>query len=452
MKVSFENPSKTSGKITVVVEQADYANDVEKTLKTYRNRANMPGFRPGQVPMSLVRRQYGEAAKMDAINKIVGDALQKHITDNKLQVLGSPMAAKEQTPQDLATDGPFTFAFEVALAPEFKVELTDKDKIEYCTIKVDDKIIDNHIDALASRLGNYEKAETYSENDMLKGDMRELDEKGNAKEGGLEIEGAVLMPTYIKVEDQKKLFDGAKLGDIITMNPRKAYPENDSEMASFLKIKKEEVAEHTGDFSFQITEISHFEKAAVDQKLFDQVLGKDAVKDEKAFREKIAENMKQQFAVSSDYMFLRDVRAYAEKKVGKLEFADDLMKRIMLEGNKDKGEKFVEEHYDESIKHLTWTLIREQLVEANKIKLTQDDIREAAKAQARMQFAQYGMDNVPDEYLENYANETLKKRETMEQVADQAIDLKLVEALKKVVKLTNKEMSLDDFNKRAEEK
>jgi len=262
----------------------------------------------------------------------------------------------------------------------------------------------------------------------------------------------VLMPQYIKVDKQKKLFYGAKLGDLITWNPRKAYPDSDVEVSSLLKIQKEEVKDHEGDFTFQLTEISRFTKAEVNQELFDQVFGKDAVKDEKEFRQKIADQINQQFASDSDYKFLLDVRAHLEKKVGKLEFPEALLKRVMLQNNKDKGADFVEKNFEGSIKELGWHLIKEQLVAAQGIKVEDDDLKQVAKEAARAQFAQYGMSNVPDEYLENYAQEMLKKRENVDGLVDRAVDVKLTAALKGVVKLDEKDTTLEDFQKMLQEK
>lgn len=447
MKISFENPDKVNGLMTIAVEEADYKENVEKTLKDYRKKANMPGFRPGQAPMGLIKRQYGAAARMDEINKLVGKEIYKYVQDNNIQMLGEPLPSEKQEPQDLENGTEFTFYFDIAVAPEMKVSLTGRDKVDYYNIIVDDKLVDQQVDMFASRAGSYEKARTYKDNDMLKGDLRELDEAGNTKEGGITVEAAVLMPTYIKVDDQKKLFDGAKLGDIITFNPRKAYPDNDTEVSSLLKIERDMVKDMTSDFSFQITEIQRFAKHAVDQELFDQTFGEGVVKDEKEFREKIAEGLKRQLATDSDFKFIQDVRAHCEKKVGELTYPDALLKRIMLSNNKDKGEDYVEKNYAQSIKELTWHLIKEQLVKAQNIKIEDADVKEAAKEAARAQFAQYGMNNVPEDYIENYANEVLKKGDSNDALVDRAIDRKLTAVLKTVVKLNEKEVSLEDFNK-----
>ena len=431
----------------MTVEEADYKENVEKTLKNYRKKANVPGFRPGMVPMGMIKRQFGTTAKVDEINKLLGEQIYKYVKDNNIQMLGEPLPSDKQEPVDMEKEAPYTFMFDIAVAPEFKAELTGDDTIDYYTITVDDKIIDQQIDVFASRAGHYDKVEDYQANDMLKGDIRELDENGNTKEGGITVEGAVLMPEYIKVEDQKKLFDGAKLGDIITFNPKKAYPESDIEVSSLLKMKKEEVADLTADFSYQITEISRYVKAEVNQELFDQVYGKDVIKDEKDFREKIAEGLKAQFAVDSDFKFIQDVRKYLVDKVGALTYPDALLKRIMLNNNKDKGEEFVEKNYEQSIKELTWHLIKEQLVRANGIKIEDADIEETAKEAAKAQFAQYGMNNIPEEYIENYAKDMLKKREYIDSFVDRSIDRKLTEILKNVVKLENKTATLEEFNK-----
>lgn len=446
MNISFENPDKVNGLLTITVEEADYQASVEKTLKDYRKKANYPGFRPGMVPMGLIKKQFGASAKMDAINKLIGEQIYKYMQDNKIQMLGEPLPSEKQEAQDLEKPAPYTFAFDIAVAPEFKIELNGHNKIDHYTITVDDALIDRQVDMFASRSGSYEKAESYEDNDMLKGDLRELDEQGNTKEGGVTVEAASIMPNYIKNEAQKALFNGAKLGDIITINPSEAY-ESETEIASLLKVERDRVKDFKGNFSYQITDIQRYKKHPVDQELFDQMFGKDTVKDEKAFREKIAEGLKAQLAVDADYKFILDVRAYCEKKVGKLQFPDALLKRIMLNNNKDKGEEFVEKNYEQSVKELTWHLIKEQLVAANQIKVDDADVLNAAKETARVQFAQYGMNNVPDEYVENYAKEILKKRENVDGLVDRAVDIKLTDALKKVVKLNEKEISLDDFNK-----
>ena len=449
MNITFEAPDKINGLMTITLESADYQPEVEKTLKDYRKRANIPGFRPGQAPMGMIKRQFGTSVKVDAVNKLLGEKLYEYVRENKIQMLGEPLPSEQQEALDFESDQPLTFKFDIAVAPEFEAKLSAKDKVPFYNITVDDKLIDQQVEMYQSRAGQYEKVEQFDaeQRDMLKGDLREVN-------GSIEVADAVLMPQYMKVDDQKKLFDGCKLGDVITWNPRKAYPESDVEVSSLLKIQKEEVKDHEGDFTFQITEISRFVKAEVNQTLFDQTFGEGTVKSEKEFRQKIADQISQQFKADSDYKFLLDVREHMEKKVGKLEFPEAILKRVMIQNNKDRkdAQEYVEKNFELSIKELGWHLIKEQLVAAQGIKVEEDDLKQVAKEAARAQFAQYGMSNVPEEYLDNYAQEMLKKRENVDGLVDRAVDVKLSAALKGVVKLDEKDITLEDFQKMLQEK
>ena len=447
MNITFENPDKVNGLLTITVEKEDYQEQVEKTLKNYRKRAQVPGFRPGMVPMGMIKKQYGTAVKVDEVNRLLGDKLMEYIRENKIQMLGEPLPSEKQEPQDLEKDGPLTFIFDIAVAPEFKAELTGKDNIDYYTITVDDKLIDDQVQMYAQQAGEFQKAEVFSGNDTLTGDLRQLDAEGNTLEGGITTDGGMIMPAYIKDEEQRKLFDGCKPGDIITFNPKKAYPDNDAEVAALLKVQKDDVKDLTSDFSYQVTEIRHFQPAEVNQQLFDRIFGEGTVADEKAFRQKISEALQAQLVQNSDYKFLLDLRAHMEKKVGKLEFPEALLKRVMLNNNKDKGADYVEKNFEGSIRELEWHLIKEQLVAAQDVKVEDADVKAIAKDSIRQQFAQYGMANVPDDVLEQYADEQLKKRESVNSFVDRAVDLKLIEKLKTVVKLNEKNVTLDEFNK-----
>ena len=447
MNITFENPEKVSGLMTITVEEADYQEKVRKTLNEYRRKANIPGFRPGQAPLSLIKRQAGAQVKVDVINKLVGEKLYEYIKDNKINMLGEPMPHLGQEPVDLDAPAPYTLQFDIAVAPEMELKLDKRNKIVYYDVKADDKMIDQQIDAFASRSGSYEKVEAYEDNDMLKGDLRELNADGSTKEDGITVSDAVLMPAYIKIDEQKALFNGAKAGDIITFNPKKAYPESPVELSSLLKISKEEAENVTSDFSYQITEITRYKKHDINQELFDQVYGEGTVTDEAAFRAKVAEGLQQQLNTNADYRFLSDVRKYVEEKLGDVKYADDLMKRIMLANNKDKGEEYVEKNYEASIKELTWHLAKNILLEQCAVKIDDADVKAVAKEMTRMQFAQYGMTNIPEEYLDNYAEEMLKKPEQADQFVNQAADRKLMIALKDVVTLDTKEISFEEFSK-----
>lgn len=450
MNITFENPDKVSGVLTFVIEEADYQEDVNAQLKKYRKQANIPGFRPGQAPMGMIKRQVGAQVKVDVINKLVGEKLYDYVKENKINMLGEPMPHLGEEPVDLDAPAPYTLKFDIAVAPEFKAELSKDDKIAYYNISVDDKLVDQQIEAFASRAGSYQKVDEYQDNDMLKGDFRELNEDGSTKEGGITVSEASMLPSYITVEEQKALFNGAKVGDIITFNPKKAYPTSNVEISSLLKISKEEAENVTADFSFQVTEISRYTKHAIDKELFDMVYGDGNVKDEADFRAKVVAGIQDQMNQNADFRLLQDVRTYVESKIGEVKYADELMKRIMLANNKDKGAEYVDKNYEASIKELTWSLAKNQIVEALGIKIEDADVKAAAIDMTRMQFAQYGMNSVPEEYLTQYAEEMLKKPEQVDTFINIAVDRKLMVALKDVVTLETKEISFEDFQKLAQ--
>lgn len=447
MNITFENPEKISGVLTIVIEEADYQEDVTAQLKKYRKQANIPGFRPGMAPMGIIKRQIGAQVKVDAINKLVGEKLYDYVKENNINMLGEPMPHLGEEPVDLDAPAPYTLKFDIAVAPEFDASLSKDDTVPYYDITVDDAIVEQQIDAFASRAGSYVKVEDYQDNDMIKGDVRELNEDGSTKEGGITVSGATLLPSRIAVEEQKNLFNGAKPGDIITFNPKKAYPSSVVEVSSLLNVSKEEAENVTADFSFQITEITRYTKHAVDQELFDMVYGDGSVKDETEFRAKVVAGIQDQMVQNADFRLLQDVRAYVEKKIGEVKYADELMKRIMLASNKDKDADFVDKNYEASIKELTWNLAKNQIVAALEIKIEDADVKAAAIDMTRMQFAQYGMNSIPEEYLNQYAEEMLKKPEQVDTFVNVAVDRKLMVALKDVVTLEKKTISFEDFQK-----
>ena len=448
MNVSLQNIDKVSALLTVKLEKADYQEKVDKALKSFRQKAQMPGFRKGMVPMSLIKKMYGKSVLAEEVNKLLSETVFKYIQDNKVNILGEPLPNEDkQAAIDFDTMEEFEFLFDIALAPEFKAEVSADDKVDYYDIEVSDEMVNNQIKAYTQRNGKYEKVDTYADKDLLKGLLAELDEEGNTKEGGIQVEGAVMMPVYMKNEEQKAIFANAKVNDVLVFNPHTAWDGNPAELASLLKIDKEAAAEMKSNFSFQVEEITRFVEGELNQEIFDQVFGEGNVKTEEEFRTKVKEAIAKQFVADSDYKFLIDLRKALMEKVGKLEFPDALLKRIMHANNPDKDEKFVEDNYAKSIEELTWHLIKEQLVKANDIKVEQQDIADMAREATRAQFAQYGMLNIPDELVENYAKEMLKKKESVEGLVNRVIETKLTNAVKPQVTLEHKSISAEDFNK-----
>lgn len=445
MNISFQKIDENNGTITAVVEPADYEANVAKAIKEVSKTMTMPGFRPGKVPASLMKKKYGKSILAEEVNKLLQKSLYDYIRDNKVQMLGEPLPMAANDEVELVDGGTFTFSFDLALAPEFTVELSKDDKVDYYTVEVSDDMVNNQVQMYRQRGGNYDKVESYEENDMVKGSISELDEAGNSVDGGVTADGVVMLPKYFKDDAQKALFNGAKPGDIIRFNPSTAYNGSEAEIASLLKVEKEKAGEYKGDFNFQIAEITRYVPGPLNQELFDNVFPAGTVTTAEEFAAKIKEQIAEQFRKDADYKFLLDVRKYVTEKVGKLSFPDEKLKRMMLVNAKN-DEKKVEDNYDKSIEELTWHLIKEQLVEKTGVKVEDNDVVEMAKEVTRMQFAQYGMLNIPDEYIDNSVKEMLKKRETVDNLIDRAIELKLGAALKEMVTLEDKTVSAEDFN------
>lgn len=445
MNITFEKTGNVTGVLTLNIEKADYEANVKKGLQTAQKKVQMPGFRPGHVPAGMVKKMYGTQIKAEEVQKLISEKLYAYIQENNLDVLGEPIAHDDQV--DIEKDDNFVLHFDLGLSPEMKVELSSNDTVDYYDINVTEEMVDAQVKRMAQQAGHPENVQTYEERDILRGILAQLDENGQPVEGGIVVESASLMPTYFKNDEQKALFNGAKVNDILVINPSKAYEGNEAEVSSLLKVKKEEVAQYTGDFSFQVNEISRFVPAEINQDFFNAVFGEGAVEGEEAFRAKVKEGIQAQHVLDSDYKFLLDLRAYCEAKVGEVEFPNEVLKKVMLNNNKEKGEAYVEEHFEASINELKWHLIKEKLVKANDIKLEQADVKAAAVEAARMQFAQYGMNNVPVEYLENYAEEMLKNKQQAQSLIERSIETKLVAALKNVLNLNHKAVSAEEFGK-----
>ena len=444
MNISVENIDKVNAVITAVVEPADYTEKYEKALKDAKKKMNMPGFRPGMVPVGLIKKQFGVSLLAEEVNKILQEGLFGYIRENKINMLGEPLPTEENNNVELKEGESFTFKFDLAIAPEFEVSLTKKDKIDYYNVDVTDQMVANQVDMYRQRGGKYEKVASYEDNDMIKGVITELD-----VENPVTAENVVMLPKYFKNDDQKKLFDGVKTNDIVTFNPSVAYNNNEAELTSLLKVEKEDALNHKGEFNFQITEITRFVPGPLDQELFDTVFPGGEVKTEADFRAKVKELIADQFKKDSDYKFLLDVRKHVTKKVGKLEFPEEKLKKILLANTGDQAK--VDAQFEKSIEELTWHLIKEKLVEQNEVKVDDEDVKNMAKEVTRMQFAQYGMLNIPDEYLENSVKEMLKKRETVDNLIDRCIEVKLGVAIKEKVTLKESTVSAEDFNKMFEQ-
>ena len=447
MNVSLKNIDAVSGIVKLEIVKADYAEQVEKSLRNFRQKANVPGFRKGMVPMGMVKKMYGKHVLVEEVNKLVSENLYSYIRENKVNILGEPMPNEtEQQPINFDTQEDFEFCFDVAIAPEIKIELSKNDKLPYYQVTIDDEMLNQQIDAYTANYGAYDKAEEVEEKDLVKGTVAEL-ENGSPKEGGIVVEDAVLMPSYLKDEAEKAKFIGAKPNTVVVFNPNKAYEGAEAEIASFLKVDKGAVAGITGDFSFEISEITRHKKAELNQELFDKVFGEGVVASEEEFKNKIKEALAEQFVPQSDYKFLLDAREVLVEKAGELQFADELLKRWLLAANEKNTPEQLDEEFPKIIEDLKYQLIKENLVKSNNLKVEDADIENFAKRVAKAQFAQYGMLSVPEDVLANYAKDMLKNKQTLQNILDRAVEEKLAAWLKEEVQLDVKEVSAEEFNK-----
>lgn len=445
MNISLQKVNDVSAVLTVNMDKADYQAEVDKSLKTLRQKIDMPGFRRGMVPMSIIKKRLGTSVKVEEIEKLLQKNVSEYITENKVDMLGTPLP--KPNGQDLEAEEALQFDYDIALAPQFDPTLTAADTIDYYDIEVTDAMVQSQIDMYTQQQRTYEQVQEYADGDMLKGTLTELDENGAVLDGGIVVADAVMMPAYLKNEEQKTAFTGATLGGTVTFCPAKAYDGNEAAAAALLKIDKEQVADHSGLFSYAIADITRPVPAPLNQELFDSVLGKDAVKSEEEFRAKIRENVTSQYTADSDFKFLLDLRTYLTGRIGKLEFEETLMKRIMKQNAPDKDDAFIDENYEKSLQELTWHLIKEKLAKAYGVKIDDKDILDMAKAATRAQFAEYGMTNVPDALLDNYAKEMLKKEDTINSLINRAVEGKVTAAVKERVTLNRKAVTFEEFNK-----
>ena len=453
MNITFENVDKVSALLTVNIEKADYEDKVKKALKDFSHKASLPGFRPGKVPATLIQKRFGTEIKAEEINKLLSQEVNKYIRENKVNMMAEPLPNDEKTPKmDFEVQDDFTFAFDIALAPEFDAKLSKKDKLTYYDIQVDDTLVDQQVQSFCNRGGQHVKADSYETRDMVKGMLAQLDAEGNTIEGGIQVDEAVMLPEYMKNDEEKAKFEGAKVGDVITINPSKAYNDSAVEMASLLRISKEEAEGVKSDFSFQISEIMRFEPAKLSQELYDQMLGKDVVKSEEEFRQFIKDDIKKNFSNEAEYQFTKDLRSYVLGRIGEVEFPEDILKRYMKLRNAEKGEEYVEENFKESLPELLWHLAKEQICDQLGVKVEHDDVLETAKAYTRIQFAQYGMINLPEESITNYASSMLKDEQQAQGLVERTVENMMAAKVKEAVTLKVKEVTMEEFRKLTTEK
>lgn len=447
MNVSHQNTDNLNAVISIEISKADYQDKVDKSLRAYGQKANIPGFRKGKVPFSILTKMFGKSVRVEEINRLVSEALYNYIRDNKLNILGEPMTAEDMT-VDLDAQDDFTFRFDVALAPELNVKVDKSIKVPYYTITVDDDMVKRQDESFRARFGKQVSVdESTDEKDLVKGSMVELSSDDTPLEGGIAVESTIVSPNYFKSDDEKAKFAGVKKGDKVVFNPSKSCNASVAELASMLNIDKEKAANVTSDFEMTVTDITHLQPAELDQEFFDSVFGKDTVKTEEEYLAKIREMIAHQLVPESDYRFSLDSRAAIEKAAGDFELPDAFLKRWLLATDKERKAETIDDDYSRMVPDLKWQLIKEQIVKQFDIHVDDNDLKAMAKRVAASQFAQYGMTGVPDDVLERYGNEMLSNKDTRSRLINQATEMKIQTAIKESVTLNHKEVSMENFQK-----
>lgn len=447
MNVLQNNSDAVNATLVVTVTPADYTEKVEKAIKDYRKKAVMPGFRPGTVPASLIKRKFGEAFLAEEVNKLISEALYKHITDNKLDILGEPLPTVDFPTPTLKEGEEFNFSFDIAIAPAIEVSLSKENKVTYYTIDVDKKMIDQQTASYRGRFGKYVKAEETGDRDVIKGKLVELDDKGGVKDGGVCVESAMISPNYMKKDEEKKKCNGKKVGESFDFNPFGAFGGSEVELASLLKMDKEKAKEFKSDCRFTVEEITRFAEAEMNQEFFDECFGKGTVKSAEEFEAKIKSELANQFVADSDIKFILDMRALVLDGLKDVKFPEAFLKRWLKEQNKEMTDEKIDSEFSKMLDDLKWQLFKDKIAKESDVKIEEADIKEVAKRQAKAQFAQYGMLSIPDEYLENYVKEMLQNKDGRKNVAERAIEDKVMAILKEKVTITGKNVSFEEFNK-----
>lgn len=447
MNITRENIDPLNALIKIAILKKDYEIRVEEVLKDYRKKVRLDGFRPGKVPSGLIKKMYGKPVLIEEVNKIISESISRYITEEKLSILGEPLPnEKEQQTIDWDHQEEFEFAFDLGLAPPIEITLSTRDKIPYYTIAVDKKIKESYKEEYLKKLGSFKSVEQAGEEDVLKGSINQLDVTGQIIETGISVEETSFSLGAVKDKKMVKNWMGKQPNDTIDFDIKKAFP-NDTEISSILKIDKDKVPSIGPNFRFNIKEISRFEKAEMNQDFYDKAFGKDIVTSEKDFDEKIEEEIAAQLTRESDFRFAVDVKEKMIKKV-KMELPSAFLKRWLKVINEDKvTEEQIEQDFEHFENDLKWQLIKDQIIKDNEIKIADEEIRDYAKEYAKMQFQQYGMSNIPEEYLTNYAKEMLGKEEDAKKIYGKKYEEKVIEFIREQVKLDQKKISSDEFNK-----
>jgi trigger factor len=444
MEISTNYTDNLNAVVTVNVKPEDYRTQVDKALKDYRKQVTMPGFRAGHVPMSVVQKRYGKAILAEELNKILNDAIYKHIQENKINILGNPLPTEGAGAGDWDNPNEFQFHYELGLAPAIDLAAVLKQQVNRHVIKIDDEVINRQINDLARRYGKMSEPEVSEDKDMLIGTFTELDAAGNEKEGGISKDGTISIE-FIKDEATRQSLIGKKKDEVVVVDPFKVEPNHD-ELGKLLGISHAEVHHLDGNFNFKINRIGRMDAAEINQELFDKVYGPGNIADEAAFRAKVTDDLTRMFGRETDRLFRRDLVEGILDNVH-IDMPDAFLKRWIAAANENPlTEEQIEKEYPSYARGMRWQLIETKIAEENNIKISQDELFAFTGNSIRQQYAQYGLE-LDDEQLEPMVRNALSKREDINRTYEMMMEDKVVAYLRDHVAITEKHMSYEDFVK-----
>lgn len=448
MEITRESIDALNAVLKIKVEPADYKEQYDNALKKYRKQASVDGFRPGHVPLSYIKKRFGRSILAEEMNGIINQSIYDHINNNKLNILGNPIPKETDQPEgDWDNPSEFNFEYQLGIAPDIDLDKVKKLKLDYHKVKVDDELVKRQMEDIARRYGKLSEPEESGDKDLLIGTLVQLDENDDILEGGI-MNDATVSLEFIDDKKTVKSLTGLKPGDNVVVDPHKISKGHD-DLGKMLGISHAEVHDLKGNFRFNVNEVKRLEPATMNQELFDKVYGKDAVKDEAEFKARVKEDLDKLFENDSHRLFKQRVATALVDEINPSLPDEFLKKWIRLANENPLSEEEVEKEYPGYAKGLQWQLIENAIVKSEDLKVEQDEILDFVKQNIERQYAQYGMP-MDDEMLTNFAQNTLQNREEVNRVYETLIEDKVVTSLKDKIKLSEKELSYDDFIKEAQ--
>jgi len=450
MKITKESSSEISAIIKVELTPEDYKPQVDKVLKEHQKKANMPGFRPGHVPLGVIKKMYGISVIGEEVNKLMIDHLYKYLNENKIDILGSPLINREKTKLDnISEDINYEFYYDLGLSPAITIDLAEAGKLKYYDITVNDGVVEKYIHDISRRYGKFSTPEAVEDNDLVYGEFEELDEKGEVLENGIKNISSISLE-FLKNEAGKKLLLGVKKDDILTLEMSQISNSTD-EASSMLNIEKEKAADLKSKFRFKVSNISRIEPAELNEELFEKVYRNKNITTEEQLREEILKDAQVSFAKESDRMFMNHV---VEMLIDShpVTLPDEFLKRYIIETNEKVTPEELEKQYPDYVKTMKWQLIENEIIKKYELRASEKDMHDYVEEYIKTQFSAVYKEEIPEERIHQMVHRIMENKEEMQKVTDKYYDEKLLEVFKSNLKIDHKEVTYEDFIKLAAEK